>query len=425
MRYGLIVMCVMLWSMTYWGTGCGTTPPSKETKTENTPQEKVDTQDSGTPESKGSTEQTAKDIGVKEDKPNEQLLTDDVQTGPIRLSDLKKGQWNMIRPPKGSGAICSRGSEYAFFVYPGTVDKVVFDFQGGGACWDAKSCSFADALFKDSIDDLKKLLKTGYNKGIYDRSNPKNPFKDWHHVYVPYCTGDIHWGDNVKTYTSSNGKEIKINHKGAVNARVVLDWAYKNILKPKKVFVTGCSAGSYGSLIWSAYIAQQYKDSKVYQFGDSGAGVITKNFLKNSFPAWNAEQAAPKWIDGLDPSKFTITDHDLPYMYNKIAAHYKNHVFSQYNTAFDKTQVLFFRAMGGGKNPEEWSTNMRASIQKIVDASTNFRSYIAAGDKHCIIPYPEVYKYEVNGVKLIDWISDMINDKDVKTLSCKDKDCNP
>ena len=97
--------------------------------------------------------------------------------------------------------------------------------------------------------------------------------------------------DKVTTYKSTGFPSFKINHKGAVNVRAVLSWIYANFSQPEKIFVTGCSAGSYGSLMWAAHLAKHYPQSKIYQLGDSGAGVITKSFLKDSFSQWNATPA--------------------------------------------------------------------------------------------------------------------------------------
>jgi hypothetical protein len=403
-----------------WNAGCGD-PQGSETVV----QDAGDKQEPTTGQDGGGTEPAPPEQKTTPEPSVHDQMGPDAPVKTPTIGELKANQWNMVVPPKDSGAICSRGTDYAFFVWPGDSKKVVIDFEGGGACWDASSCSIGDALFKSDIENLKKLLETGYDKGIYNRSNEKNPFKGWTHIYVPYCTGDIHWGDNIKEYTPNSGEPFTIRHKGAVNARAVLKWTYDNVKEPEKIFSTGCSAGSYGSIIWSAHIAKQYPNASLYQFGDSGAGVVTANFLKNSFPSWNAEQAAPAWVDGLDPTKVKIADQDLSYMYIKIGAHYKNLLFSQFNTAFDETQVFFFQAMGGGKAPKEWSDQMRAQIKKIVDSTPNFRSYIAAGKKHCIIPYDEFYTYEVDGRKLVDWVTDMVNGKDIKTLSCEGDACNP
>ena len=42
-------------------------------------------------------------------------------------------------------------------------------------------------------------LTAAYSPGIFDFTNAANPVKDWSGVYVPYCTGDVHFGtaDNV------------------------------------------------------------------------------------------------------------------------------------------------------------------------------------------------------------------------------------
>jgi hypothetical protein len=42
-----------------------------------------------------------------------------------------------IQPPADAGTGCGRGAPYSFFFRPGTVNKVVIDFEGGGGCWDA------------------------------------------------------------------------------------------------------------------------------------------------------------------------------------------------------------------------------------------------------------------------------------------------
>ena len=194
----------------------------------------------------------------------------DPPTPPSVPDDLNEG-WNEFLP--GGDSICSRGTDFAYFVRKGTVNKVVIDFIGGGACWNQQTCSIADAIFNPDVENVRNAIEAGIPFGYYDTSKEDNPFRDWYHVVIPYCTGDIHWGDNVQTY-GSGADELTIHHKGAVNTRAVLDWVYDSFSAPEQVFVTGCSAGSYGSVMWAPHIAEQYPDSKIIQFGDSGAGII-------------------------------------------------------------------------------------------------------------------------------------------------------
>ena len=168
------------------------------------------------------------------------------------IADLEGETWHAIEP--GGDTICSRGQPWAFFFRPGVVNKLVVEFQGGGACWNYPTCSVADMIFKDNIDDIRGIvlgdacasdsdcaedsecLTSGYcrrpdpERGIYDHSNDDNPVKGWNHLFIPYCTGDIHWGRSVVEYASEGGAApFMLNHQGAVNAEVALRWVRENV----------------------------------------------------------------------------------------------------------------------------------------------------------------------------------------------------
>ena len=59
---------------------------------------------------------------------------------------------------------------------------------------------------------IRKIAAVAANQpsGFYDHDNAENPFKDWYHVIIPYCTGDIHWGDAVTTYNEGMSSEVTI-----------------------------------------------------------------------------------------------------------------------------------------------------------------------------------------------------------------------
>ena len=330
--------------------------------------------------------------------------------GDSGISKLPAG-WNTIKP--GGATTCARDTEFQYFVRPGTVNRVLVEFRGGGACWNAFTCSISDSLFQETADVPAFVQNEAQSRGIYDHADPKNPFKDWHHVFIPYCTGDVHWGDATRTYDNGMGP-FTIQHKGGVNARAVLDWLYENVPAPEKVFVTGCSAGAYGAIMWSSHIRNHYKNSKVYQLADSGAGVITDSFFQESFPQWNAEASYPLFIPNVDPNAFTR----LPQLYTLIGATFPDMFLSQYNTQFDENQHFYYNAMGGG-DANEWSQKMRANVSEIEASTPNFSSYVAPGFVHCIIPSPEFFSVESAGVKLVDWINDVVNDKPVESVSCE------
>ena len=339
-----------------------------------------------------------------------------VSPEPPTLPQLADG-WTEFDP--GGETICSRGSEFAYWVHPGTVNRVVIDFIGGGACWNAATCGFADQIFTPDVESVRAAVGLPI-PGIYDRDNPENPFRDWYHVVIPYCTGDIHWGDAVTTY-GSGASEITINHKGAVNTRAVLQWVYDNFSAPEHIVVTGCSAGSYGSAMWAPHIMEHYPHSQITQFGDSGAGIITQTFFEQSFPSWNAEQAFPTWIPELDPTIVDVRQMQLTDLYVGVGNHYPQHRLSQYDTTFDENQTFYYTVMGG-KDAAEWSAKMQASVAEIEDRTDNFAAFIPSGEQHCILLYENFYTVHVGDVRLVDWLSELIDRGPLHSEKCS-ADC--
>jgi hypothetical protein len=336
-----------------------------------------------------------------------------------KWSDLQMGEVREIFP--GGDTTCALGGKYAFFVRRGKTNKLLLDFQGGGACWNALTCQIGKAICTQDIGDTEAAVKSGYAEGIYDYDNPKNPFADWTHVIIPYCTCDIHWGNAVATYGEGDG-QVTIHHKGAVNTQAVLAWVYANLAKPERIFVTGCSAGAYGSIVWSAFVAQHYPGVPVAQLGDSGAGIITPSFLADSFPSWNALKSLPGFIPALAPAQIDLPKMVLGDIYHRIAAHFPNFHFSQYTTAFDENQVFYFKAMGGS-DANAWNTQMTKAFADIHASTPNFRSFIAPGELHCIEPFPQFYDVQVGGQTLVDWVAGLANGASVTDVACQGKDC--
>ena len=323
--------------------------------------------------------------------------------------------WSELQP--GGDTTCASGTEFAYFVYRGTVNRVIIHFVGGGACWNAATCADPEAYFSESVEALRGTVRRNeLNRGIFDHANPQNPFVDWFHVVIPYCTADIHWGNNVATYGKGDS-QVTIRHKGAVNARAVLDWVYANFRAPEQVLVTGCSAGSYGSVMWAPHVMEHYRNARVTQFGDSGAGIITEEFFAQSFPSWNAEGAFPAFIPELDPARVPVRNIEFPDVYAAVGNHFPEQRISQYNTAFDENQTFYFQAMGGG-GVEEWSRRMFASIAEIESRASNFASFIAPGEQHCILPYDNFYTVNVEGYRLTDWLHNLVNRASLESVRC-------
>lgn len=182
--------------------------------------------------------------------------------------------WIKVEPP---GAVCGDGSQYKFFVsYSNKSNNLLVEFEPGGACWDYESCSgktgIRGAANPNGIAD-DHMTTYQYlpllNGAPADAAG--NPAKDYNKVFVSYCTGDIHTGNKVATY--SNGTDsITYRHAGHANTMKVIEWMAKTFTSVPKLLVSGCSAGGAGSLLNYAFIRSKMNSAVQcgYLLDDSG-----------------------------------------------------------------------------------------------------------------------------------------------------------
>ncbi len=350
------------------------------------------------------------------------LSSCNVATPSLPLPDLATGEWTQLAG--STDTVCANGSEFNYFGYKGTQNKLVIDFQGGGACWDGLTCSSSyaepNALLPDGVyvDRVSVGLETE-REGIYDHDNTLNPVKDWYHVFIPYCTGDLHLGNNSASYTNPISQQaFTVEHKGSVNAGFVLDWVFDNFESPETIFITGCSAGAYAAAFWTDSIKAQYPDTQVYQMGDCGAGVSTDQFSAVLNASWNISANFPDLV--FDANATTNS-------YIQTANKYKDSLkMAQYNTTFDSTQIGFFALATGNLNPSQeeaaqlaaqWSQAMQTSLATISTQTETFSSFTKAGQKHCIITDNDFYTVEENGETLISWLASYLNGDDVPSIA--------
>jgi hypothetical protein len=341
--------------------------------------------------------------------------TDDDPSGDELPGAPAAGEWIEVVP--GGDTICSRGTDYRFFVRGGRTDRIIIDFEGGGACWNAITCSIADSLFRDATPTLEEIragLASGQIGGLFD-DDPTRPFSDWTIVHIPYCTGDVHWGNAEQEYMPG----LTIQHRGFVNASAALDWVYGRYEAPETLLVSGCSAGAYGAALHSAYIADHYADARIAVLADSGSGIITDDFLTNSLPNWGAEPNLPPFIPSI---QVPISELTLPDLYRGIGEHFPRHRFAQTAAAYDADQIFFYTAMGG--NAEDWPGLFRASIAEIESGLENFRAFVPPGPMHCVSPYPFFYDREVSGTRLSEWTEQLVlGDAIPDTVACEGAEC--
>jgi hypothetical protein len=317
----------------------------------------------------------------------------------------------------GAPTGCMGGEAYAFMFRKGTVNKLVVEFEGGGACWNDITCAIGTA--KSSVD-VKGTL-SGLNSGIHDGTNPKNPVAEWNHLYVPYCTADVHAGNQTVKYGFKT-----VQHFGFVNAKTAVEYAYKVVPNPSDVFTTGCSAGSLGSIIWAPYVMDHYKGAKNTHMGDSYVGVLAQNQWNAAVKNWGFQHALAPFIPAYAPDKILgHFERDEGAVLLSGATQYPpfaKNVFSYQTSNADAVQSAFF-LLGGG-NILNWTKIMRWQKDEMHDEkskfySPNFGSFVHKGSEHCVTGGSGFYSTTSSGVALVDFVSDLLAGKTA------DVDCEP
>ncbi len=229
---------------------------------------------SGSPTSAGADSPEGYDVAAEPREAKQEAGTTDAgasdapppDTRPI--AELSLSAWTWVPFPQ---ALCRDGSSTGIGVNLGASNRVMIFLEGGGACLDPATCatnpsSFGEADFDSRVGSTVDEFSVG--TGILDRTNAANPVHDWSFVYVPYCTGDFHAGNNVTTVP---GLDLPPQHfVGHKNVELFLDRLVPTFRGATQVLLTGISAGGYGAALDYARVAEAFGATPVTLLDDSG-----------------------------------------------------------------------------------------------------------------------------------------------------------
>jgi hypothetical protein len=330
------------------------------------------------------------------------------------LAGLQPG-WNTVEP--AGSTTCSDGTPYKFLVRPGDPARLVVYFQGGGGCFDGRTCDpDVDPTY---TVNLEKLDLARYD-GIFAFDNAENPFKESSFVFAPYCTADVHIGDREVTYQAPEGEnhpahEVTIRHRGAANAAAVVEWTQAHFFRPESVFVTGSSAGSIPSPYYALRLAQLYPESRIAQLGDGAGGYRDIGTNARPHERWGTLAV----VDDVEElAALKTEDFSFEQLYIASAKRLPKVTFAAYDTAEDSVQLLFLKL--GGNEATSLQPLLEANQADIRAAAPNFKSYIAGGDLHTILARPEFYTYHVGGKRVRDWVAALAAGEAVEDVKCAD-----
>jgi hypothetical protein len=218
--------------------------------------------------------------------------TGDDDPGPAQwdgpaLPNSTPGFWKWVDFP---GALCRDGSSTGLWLRRGTTDKLVIFFDGGGACFNPLTCANNLASYDHSEHGPPS------SSGIFTEDSAVNPVGDWHIIFVPYCTGDVHAGDRPDQVVDGvDGTQQFVGYRNGAEflERIVPTWPHLS-----HVLVTGSSAGGFGAGVQYDRIVRAFPKAKVTLLDDSGPplppGVLAPCLQQRWADLWGFEDVMPK-----------------------------------------------------------------------------------------------------------------------------------
>lgn len=328
----------------------------------------------------------------------------------IGIEDVVDGgntyNWQLVELP---GTVCSNGSQYRFWYYDSpTSNNMIISFEGGGACWDYPSCSGQTGILgaanpngipTDYITQFKAKyvspLVNGADPGL-PLVRPKNNIvtNGWDVVYMPYCTGDVHVGNRVVTYTDPTNVNppITFRHNGYNNSVAAANFLHGRFPSINKLMVTGFSAGGVASSATFYNVRRTLNPTKAYLLNDSGPLFPAASASSNSkalhttiTTAWNL----PSVFSQL-PASFN--QNDFGSMNAMVATQFPNDrlAYTGYSSDYNFSRFSYERFYPGITQAgilQKWradQTNLINQLKLYSNYSYHVPWHRPINDSHCV-----------------------------------------
>jgi hypothetical protein len=297
------------------------------------------------------------------------------------------------------GSVCDDGSQTGIGVNRQADDKLLIYFEGGGACGDYASCYQANTAAHGPFGapELVLVAPSLSLSGVLDRSAARNPFADYSLVYIPYCTGDLHAGDQIVTYSLLSDVRM-YHHVGHTNALLALDRIVATWPNLKKLVVSGISAGGYGASANYIQFRARWPGASAYLVDDSGPLLRmsdTSMLLETWFEKWGVYD----WLGDVCPACNT----DISQLYPTLSATFPADRMALLSSLNDAVISGFY-----SKSSDVFQAELLALATMVIDPLPRFARFFVDGTSHTMLPVPEAFS--TKGVDLWTWLTRMVSD---------------
>jgi hypothetical protein len=318
------------------------------------------------------------------------------------------GAWMWVDFPESR---CRNDTSTGIGVRYGSGDNLAIYFEGGGACFNTATCLLNDGFSNFGPVQFTAWANTLGAGGIFDADAEDNPLADWSFVYVPYCTGDVHAGD--KQDAGVPGVFGAQQFVGYRNVGLYLERIVPSFAGASHVLVSGQSAGGFGAAFNYDRIADAWPESKVTLLDDSGPPFgdmyLAPCMQKEWRSLWNLDDTIPA-----DCSEcFSADGGGISNLAGYLADKHAGQKFALYSSEQDAVIRTFFgfgmnNCLGGIMTGAMFQEGLYDLRDDILGDDPAWASFFAPGSNHTITASPLLYATTVDGVRLVDWIADLL-----------------
>jgi hypothetical protein len=367
------------------------------------------------------------------------------------------GGWtvvNKLSTPElslAAGARCGDSEDFSFAYSKGSTEGLVIEFEGGGICYDKETCltKIGTRCVSNKISRFFAPTSVDYylSSGVHNRSEPRNPFGNFSHVYIPYCTCDFHVGTNAVSFdepASGSGPDSiyvvrpdgttvnftvtpagarprpgeGFHFNGYRNFRYVMQWIDANLGSalglrgdPSKVIVAGCSAGAFGTTFLQDRVFDRFARAQHVSLADSAFGSIA--YLPINL-----------WSNVSDPDNMAYTPRVQEFLevqnFRPLKTRDLGDVQAAVAKAYPKAQLATFAWLDDKVINDQPGLLLQVNGSQ-ANATCNLKFFVAAGEKHCIVGGSSFFTTALqDGSLLVDNVARLVAGDCVESVLAND-----
>ena len=311
------------------------------------------------------------------------------------------------------GMVCRDGSATGIGVrmQRSSRDLIIF-LQGGGACWDAVTCEGNPASFSQG-DFADWAGGSGYS-GFFNSQSSDNPFDNWNVVYIPYCTGDVHAGQQPNGNVPGGPQNQQF--VGHTNMTLALDKIQPEFSDANRVLLIGASAGGYGTVFNYTQVAASFPDATVSLINDSGPlfeddSTLTDCLQQKWRDLWLMNNSLPAGCTAC----FGADGDGIVNLYDFLATTYSDGNFGMIASKEDEVIRSFFglgRMNCGASDPlsaGEYAAGITDLHDNVLIPTGRWSTFIPLGDGHVYSTSNSYNTQRIDGNRLREWCEGVVN----------------